>query len=65
MKANKVGRANRHLASPRGSTLQLAFLCAVVVWFGGVPMAYLGMVNGGYLPAGVSIATTILALVTF
>jgi hypothetical protein len=53
------------LPSRRGSTLQFAFLCAVVVWLGGVPMAYLGMVNGGYLPAGVSIATTVLALVTF
>jgi len=49
----------------RGSQLQLAFLCAVLVWVGGVPMAYLGLVNGGYLPAGVSLATTILALVTF
>jgi hypothetical protein len=38
------------IPSWRGSTLQLAFLCAVVVWLGGVPMAYLGMVNGGYLP---------------
>jgi len=30
-----------------------------------VPMAYLGLVNGGYLPAGISVATTILALITF
>jgi len=30
-----------------------------------VPMCYLGLVNGGYLPVGVSIATTILALITF
>lgn len=49
----------------RGSKLQLAFLCGVVVWLGGVPMTYLGLVNGGYLPAGISIATTILALATF
>jgi hypothetical protein len=49
----------------RGSELRLAYLCGMVVWLGGVPMAYLGMVNGGYLPAGISIATTILALVTF
>jgi hypothetical protein len=49
----------------RGSKLHLAFLCGVVVWLGGVPMTYLGLVNGGYLPAGTSIATTILALVTF
>jgi len=49
----------------RGSLYWLAFLCAVVVWLGGVPMAYLGLVNGGYLPAPVSTATTILALVTF
>src|ERR1700758_4881496 len=55
------------LASPgwRSSKLQLSFLCAVIVWLGGVPMAYLGLVNGGYLPATVCIATTVLALVTF
>jgi hypothetical protein len=47
------------------SPMQLAFLCGVVVWLGGVPMCYLGMVNGGYLPAGVSLATTALALATF
>lgn len=49
----------------RGSKLQLAFLCGVIVWLGGVPMTYLGLVNGGYLPAEISIATTILALATF
>ena len=49
----------------RGSTLALAFLCSVLVWLGGVPMTYLGLVNGGYLPAGVSIATSVLALVGF
>jgi len=49
----------------RASKVQLAFLYAVVVWLGGVPMTYLGLVNGGYLPATVSIATTVLALVTF
>jgi len=53
------------VAGWRGSKLQLAFLCAVVVWLGGVPMTYLGLVNGGYLPAGVSVATSVLALVTF
>jgi hypothetical protein len=53
------------LAGWRGSKLQLALLCGVIVWLGGVPMTYLGLVNGGYLPAGVSIATTILALLTF
>jgi hypothetical protein len=49
----------------RGSRLALAFLCSVIVWLGGVPMTYLGLANGGYLPAGISIATTVLALVTF
>src|ERR1700758_3287210 len=49
----------------RGSKSALARLCGVIVWLGGVPMVYLGLVNGGYLPAGISIATTILALVTF
>lgn len=55
------------LAAPawRGSKLALAFLCGVIVWLGGVPMTYLGLINGGYLPVAVSIATTILALVTF
>jgi hypothetical protein len=55
------------LASPgwHGPKLRLAFLCGVIVWLGGVPMTYLGLINGGYLPVGVSIATTILALVTF
>jgi len=48
-----------------GSKLCLALICAMIVWLGGVPMSYLGLVNGGYLPAGVSVATTILALVTF
>ena len=40
-------------------------MCGVIVWMGGVPMCYLGLVNGGYLPMGVSIATTLLALITF
>ncbi len=55
------------LASPswRGSKMGLAFLCGLVVWLAGVPMCYLGLVNAGYLPVGVSIATTVLALVTF
>src|SRR5258705_10470118 len=48
-----------------GSQMLLALLCAIIVWLGGVPMTYLGLVNGGYLPAGISVATTILALVTF
>ena len=55
------------LASPgwSRSRMELSILCGVVVWLGGVPMCYLGMINGGYLPAGVSVATTILAPVTF
>ena len=53
------------VSSWRGSQMTLAFICGVIVWVGGVPMCYLGLVNGGYLPMGVSIATTILALITF
>ena len=53
------------IPSRRGSQMILAFICGVIVWLGGVPMCYLGLVNGGYLPLGVSIATTILALITF
>lgn len=49
----------------RGSQPSLAFLCAVLVWLGGVPMTYLGLVNGGFLPGRISIATTIWALITF
>jgi hypothetical protein len=48
-----------------GSKMRLAFLCGTLVWLGGVPMTYLGMVNGGYLPARISVATTALALLTF
>jgi hypothetical protein len=55
------------LASPGWdrSKIGLAIVCGVIVWLGGVPMCYLGLINGGYLPAGISIATTVLALVTF
>jgi hypothetical protein len=53
------------IPSRRGSQMILAFICGVIVWLGGVPMCYLGLVNGGYLPLGVSIGTTILALITF
>jgi len=55
------------LACPswRGSKMNLALLCSVVIWLGGVPMCYLGLVNGGYLPARISIATTVLAVATF
>jgi hypothetical protein len=53
------------IPSWRGSQMILAFICGVIVWLGGVPMCYLGLVNAGYLPLGVSIATTILALITF
>lgn len=49
----------------RKSTFALAFICGILVWLGGVPMCYLGLVNGGYLPAQVSIATSTLALATF
>ena len=47
------------------SRIQLSIICGFIVWLGGVPICYLGMINGGYLPVGVSVATTILALVTF
>jgi hypothetical protein len=48
-----------------GNRQTLAFLCSALVWLGGVPMTYLGIVNGGYLPWGVAAATSALALVTF
>ena len=47
------------------SRIELSILCGIVVWLSGVPMCYLGMINAGYLPIGVSVATTMLALVTF
>jgi glucan phosphoethanolaminetransferase (alkaline phosphatase superfamily) len=53
------------ISSWRRSQMILAFICGVIVWLGGVPICYIGLVNGGYLPMGVSIATTILALITF
>ena len=51
------------LASPNWEEFQNAASTPVrllIVWLGGVPMVYLGLVNGGYLPAGISIATTAL-----
>lgn len=55
------------LASPGWTRprTQLALISAGVVWLGGVPMCYLGMVNGGYLPLDISTATSVLALGTF
>jgi hypothetical protein len=55
------------LASPcwSRSQLLLAFACSGLVWLGGVPMTYLGIVNNGYLPPGVALATSVLALVGF
>jgi hypothetical protein len=55
------------LASPGWNRpgLKLALVSAGIVWLGGVPMCYLGMVNGGYLPLDISVATTLLALLTF
>ena len=46
------------------SRIELSILCGIVVWLSGVPMCYLGMINGGYLPIGVSVASTMLAFVT-
>src|SRR5256885_11942636 len=51
-------------ASWHGSKTGLALLCGVIVWLGGVPMEYLGLVNGGYLPAGISKASPLFALST-
>lgn len=48
-----------------GRPLVLALLTGVLTWLGGVPMTYLGIVNSGYLPANVAVATSLLALVTF
>jgi hypothetical protein len=55
------------LARPgwRGGSLALACATAALTWLGGVPMTYLGIVNSGYLPADVAIATSVLALGTF
>jgi hypothetical protein len=55
------------LASPgwRGLPIVLAFACSALVWLCGVPMTYLALVNGGFLPPSVSIATTGLALLLF
>jgi hypothetical protein len=40
------------IPSWRRSQMILAFICGVIVCVGGVPMCYLGLVNGGYLPVG-------------
>ncbi|MGD2131361.1 MAG: hypothetical protein PVI23_01120 [Maricaulaceae bacterium] len=48
-----------------GSRIALAVACGFLVWLGGVPPTYLGIVNSGYLPAGIAVATSLWALVTF
>ena len=47
------------------SKMQLALVTAGIVWLGGVAMSNIGLVNAAHLPLGVSMATTLLALVTF
>ncbi len=47
------------------SKTQLALVTAGIVWLGGVAMSNIGLVNAGHLPLGISMATTLLALVTF
>ena len=47
------------------SKMQLALVTAGIVWLGGVAMSNIGLVNAGHLPLGISMATTLLALVTF
>jgi hypothetical protein len=54
------------LLSPtwRRSKMQLALVSAGIVWLGGVANDIMS-INGGHLPLGIAIATTLLALVTF
>ncbi len=47
------------------SKMQLALVTAGIVWLGGVAMSNIGLVNAGHLPLRISMATTLLALVTF
>lgn len=49
----------------RRSPMGLAWTTALLVWLGGVPMTYLGVVNSGYLPSDVAVATSLLALAGF
>ncbi len=46
------------------SKMQLALVSAGIVWLGGVAKDIMS-INGGHLPLGIAIATTLLALATF
>ena len=54
------------LSSPRWgrSKIQLALASAGVVWLGGIARDVM-LIDGGYLPPGIAIATSLLALATF
>lgn len=49
----------------RRQTVVFAVLLAIVLWASGVALLYIVLVNGGFLPAGVAVKTSLLALVIF
>ena len=52
-------------ANARRQTVVFAVLLALVLWTAGVALLYLVLVNSGFLPAGVAVKTSLLALVIF
>ena len=52
-------------ASARRQTIAFAVQLAMVLWSSGVALLYLVLVNGGFLPAGIALKTSLLALAIF
>ena len=49
----------------QGSRIGLAIVASALTWLAAVPMTYLAFIMAGYLPIGVSVATSLWALATF
>lgn len=52
-------------ANSKRQNITTALSIAVIVWFAGVVVTYLAIVNSGFLPVGIAVKTSILALTTF
>lgn len=52
-------------ANARRQTAAFAIMLAIALWTSGVAILYLVLVNGGFLPVGVAVKTSLLALVIF
>lgn len=52
-------------ANSRRQTADFALQLAFVIWLAGAALVYLVLVNGGFLPVGIALKTSLLALAIF